>query len=292
MRTFDRGQKKNTINGRLRGHLRAVRRSYNAKKLKESEMFKGKTVLVTGSADGIGKETAMMLAQRGADLVLCDILKEKLTETTGEIRALGANCEGYDVDITKRIEVEKMVEKATGVFGKIDFLVNNAGGPLGAPYELEKITDEDWDRVLDVNLKGSFICCRAVVPLMVKNKSGSIVNVSSSSARDGGEVTGIAYVAAKAGVIGITRHLARRLAPFNIRVNSVAPGFTLTSESQRARAKTAAYQERLKKSLATAVMKRNGESREIASGICFLLSEEASFITGTTLDVNGGRYFS
>jgi NAD(P)-dependent dehydrogenase (short-subunit alcohol dehydrogenase family) len=255
-------------------------------------MFEGKVALVTGSADGIGKVTAKMLAERGADVVLCDILEEKLEQTRKELETLGGKCLAYRVDVTSSSEVDHMVEDAVAKLGTIHYLVNNAGGPLGAPYELDKTTDDDWDRVVDANLKGAFICCRAVVPVMMRNNFGAIVSVSSSSARDGGAVTSVAYVAAKAGVIGITRNLARRLAPFNIRVNAVAPGLTLTSETQRARVLGDDHKDRRERSLATAVMKRYGEAHEIASGICFLLSDEASFTTGTTLDVDGGRHFA
>jgi NAD(P)-dependent dehydrogenase (short-subunit alcohol dehydrogenase family) len=255
-------------------------------------MFKGKVAWVTGSADGLGKATAMMIAQRGGNLVLCDVLEEKLERTRKEIEALGRRCLAYKVDVTQRSQVDGMVTDAISKLGKIEFLVNNAGGPFGIPREIEAVTDEDWDRVVDVNLKGTFICCRAVVPAMKQSQFGVIVSVSSSAARDGGELSSPAYAAAKAGVMGITRNLARQLAPFNIRVNAVAPGLTLTSDTVRARVLSEDYRERRERSFESALMKRYGEPREIASGICFLLSEEASFITGATLDVSGGRYFT
>ncbi|RJQ59920.1 MAG: SDR family oxidoreductase [Desulfobacteraceae bacterium] len=255
-------------------------------------MFENRVAWVTGSADGMGKTTAMTMAQRGADLILCDILEEKLERTRQEIQALGRKCLAYKVDITQRSQVDGMVADAISKLGTIDFLVNNAGGPLGIPREIEAETDEDWDRVVNVNLKGAFICCRAVVPVMKEKRLGGIVSVASSAARDGGDVTGPAYAAAKAGVVGITRNLARQLAPFNIRVNAVAPGLTLTSDTQRARMMSEAYRERREKSVAATVLKRCGEPGEIAGAICFLLSEEASFITGTTLDVSGGKYFA
>lgn len=255
-------------------------------------MFNNKVALVTGSADGMGKVTAMMIAQRGGNLILCDILEEKLERTRKEMQVLDRRCLAYKVDVTQRSQVEDMVSDAISKLGKIDYLVNNAGGPLGIPPEIERESDEDWDRVVDVNLKGTFICCRAVVPVMKQNQYGAIVSVSSSAARDGGGVTGPAYAAAKAGVIGITRNLARQLAPFNIRVNAVAPGLTLTSDTQRARMMSEAYRERREQSVASTVMKRCGEPKEIAGAICFLLSEEASFMTGVTLDVSGGKYFA
>ena len=255
-------------------------------------MFEGKVALVTGSADGLGKVTAMMLAERGADLVLCDVLEEKLEQARKKIEALGRKCLACLADVTLRSEVEHMVGSAVDRFAKIDFWVNNAGGPLFGPREIEEITDEEWDRVVDVNLKGAFICCRAVVPVMKRGKSGAIVNLSSAAARDGGGGSGPAYVAAKAGIIGLTRNLARDLAPFNIRVNAVAPGLTLTSDTQRARVFSDAFQERLERMSNPVAMKRCAEPQEIASVICFLLSNEASFITGVTLDVSGGRCFA
>jgi NAD(P)-dependent dehydrogenase (short-subunit alcohol dehydrogenase family) len=255
-------------------------------------MFEGRVALVTGSADGLGKATAMMLAQRGANLVLCDVLGEKLEQTRREIEASGRRNLAYKVDVTLRAEVDQMVEDVVRKLGRIDYLVNNAGGPFGAPREIEETSDQDWDKVLDVNLKGSFVCCRAVVPVMKRQQFGVIVSLSSSTARDGGDVAGPAYAAAKAGIIGLTRNLARQLALFNIRVNAVAPGLTLASDTLRARVMSDAYRERRERSLASAVMKRYGEPQEIASSICFLVSEESSFITGVTLDVSGGRYFA
>jgi len=255
-------------------------------------MFEKKVALVTGSADGLGKATALMLAKGGADLVLCDLLGEKVEQTGKEIQALGRKSLAYRVDVTVRSEVERMVEDAIQRFGRIDLLVNNAGGPFTVPRDIEAVSDEDWHRVIHVNLTGTFVCCRAVVPVMKRNQFGSIVSVSSSAARDGGDLSSPAYAAAKAGVIGLTRNLARHVASFNIRVNAVAPGLTLTSETQRARVLSEAYRERRERSFASALMKRYGEPREIASGICFLLSEEASFITGVTMDVSGGRYFA
>jgi NAD(P)-dependent dehydrogenase (short-subunit alcohol dehydrogenase family) len=255
-------------------------------------MFEGKVALVTGSADGLGKVTAIMLAQRGADLVLCDVLEEKLEQTCKEIEVLGRKCLACRADVTLRSEVEHMVGSAVNRFAKIDLLVNNAGGPMFGPREIEESTDEEWDRVLDVNLKGAFICCRAVVPVMKREKSGAIVSLSSAGARDGGGGGGPAYVAAKAGIIGLTHNLARHLAPFNIRVNAVAPGLTLTSDTQRTRVFSDAYHERLQRTLDSVAMKRCAEPQEIASVICFLLSNDASFITGVTLDVSGGRCFT
>jgi NAD(P)-dependent dehydrogenase (short-subunit alcohol dehydrogenase family) len=255
-------------------------------------MLEGKVALVTGSADGLGKVTAMMLAQRGTDLVLCDILGEKLEQTRKEIEALNRKCLAYQVDVTLRSEVDPMVRDAVGRLGRIDLLVNNAGGSLGSAWEIEEISDGDWDRVVDVNLKGAFICCRAVVPVMKHSNFGAIVNVSSSAARNGGYSNGPAYAAAKAGLIGLTRNLARQLALFNIRVNAVAPGLTLTSDTMRARILSDAYREQRMLVLGSTVMKRYGEPREVASAICFLLSDEASFITGITLDVSGGGHFA
>jgi len=255
-------------------------------------MFENRVALVTGSADGLGKATAMMLAKGGADLVLCDILEEKVEQTRTEIESLGRRCVAYQVDVTARSGVERMVEDAVKRFGRIDLLVNNAGGPFAVPREIESVSDEDWNRVIHVNLTGTFVCCRAVVPTMKQNQFGSIVSISSSAARDGGDLSSPAYAAAKAGVIGLTRNLARQLAPFNIRVNAVAPGLTLTSEAQKERVMSEAYRERRERSFASALMKRYGEPREIASTICFLLSEESSFITGATLDASGGRYFA
>ncbi|RJQ59908.1 MAG: SDR family oxidoreductase [Desulfobacteraceae bacterium] len=255
-------------------------------------MFEGKVACVTGSADGLGKAAAMMLAKGGADLVLCDLLGEKLEQTNREIEAMDRKSLACRVDVTVPSEVEKMVEEAVKRFGRIDFLVNNAGGPFAIPRDIEAVSDEDWHRVIHVNLTGTFVCCRAVVPVMKRHQFGSIVSVSSSAARDGGELSSPAYAAAKAGVIGLTRNLARQLSSSNIRVNAVAPGLTLTSEAQKARVLSEDYRERRERSFESALMKRYGEPREIASGICFLLSEEASFITGVTLDVSGGRYFA
>jgi NAD(P)-dependent dehydrogenase (short-subunit alcohol dehydrogenase family) len=181
-----------------------------------------------------------------------------------------------------------MVQKTAEAFGRIDILVNNAGGGFNLPNKLEEITDEIWDRVVDANLKGTFICSRAVAPYMKQQKSGRIINLSSKAGRYGGELTGIQYSSAKAGVMGLTRQLAKDLGPFGITSNAIAPGLALSSPRVEKLWMERKTEEERKATIQAIPLRRLSTVDEQASVILFLASDDASYVSGVTIDVNGG----
>ncbi len=245
--------------------------------------MKGKVVLVTGGAAGIGKATAQRFVEEGAQVVICD-----MNAATGEATAAELGVAFYQVNVTSQAEVRAWVEAVIAGYGRIDVLVNNAGivrdGQLVKFKEGElvgQMAETDFDLVVSVNLKGVFNCTQAVAPQMVKQGSGVILNASSVVGLDGnfGQTN---YVATKAGVIGMTKVWARELGRFGIRVNAVAPGFTATEILSAMPEKIIAGMK------ARTPLGRMGEPRDIANAYLFLASDEASFITGETLRVDGG----
>ncbi len=241
----------------------------------------GKVALITGAAQGIGKAIALMLAKNGADIVVSDINLEKAQETSREIEAMGRRSMAIKVDVSKSEEVEQMVEKIINEFGKIDILVNNAG--ITRDKLILRMTEEDWDAVLNVNLKGTFNCTKAVIRHMSKQKSGKIVNIASVSGEMGnpGQAN---YSASKAGVIGFTKTIAREFAQRGINVNAIAPGYIETPMTDILPEKV---KEELKKMIP---LERLGKPEDVAQAVLFLVSEASSYITGQVLNVNGGLY--
>jgi len=250
--------------------------------------LKDRVAIVTGAAQGIGQATALRFAREGAHVVVCDLQPGAVKKVAEEIEKLGRRSLWFETDVSRTEQVEAMVRKTVETFGRIDILVNNAGGSFNLPNRLEEVTDEVWDRVVDVNLKGAFICSRAVAPHMKKQKSGRIVNLSSKAGRYGGELTGIQYSSSKAGVMGLTRQLAKDLGPFGITANAIAPGLALSSprveELWRER-KTEAERQAV---LQAIPLRRLSTVEEQASVILFLASDDASYVSGVTIDVNGG----
>lgn len=247
--------------------------------------FKDKVVLVTGGAAGIGRATALRFTEEGAQVVICD-----LNETIGleTINLLGAKASFYSVNVASREDVQKWVDAVVTKYGRIDVLVNNAGvlrdGQLVKVKEgqlVGQLTEFDFDLVVSINLKGVFNCTQAVVPVMIKQGGGVVLNATSIVGLDGnfGQTN---YVATKSGVIGMTKVWARELGKYNIRVNAVAPGFTATEMI------TAMPEKVLEGMRSHTPLGRLGEPRDIANAYAFLASDEASFITGETLRVDGG----
>jgi 3-oxoacyl-[acyl-carrier protein] reductase len=241
----------------------------------------GKVALVTGAAQGIGKAVALLLAQNGADLVVSDINLEKAEETAKEIQALGRRAAAIKVDVAKLDDVEKMVAATLSQFGQIDILINNAG--IARDKLILRMTEEDWDAVLNINLKGTFNCTKAVVRHMSKQRSGKIVNIASVVGEMGNAGQGN-YAASKAGVIGFTKTIAREFAQRGINVNAIAPGYVETPM-------TDALPEKAKEELKRLIpMDRLGKPEDVAQAVLFLVSDVSSYITGQVLNVNGGIY--
>ena len=248
--------------------------------------FKGKVAIVTGAGSkiGIGQASALAFAREGAAVVVTDVDLQGAERTAHSIGQLGVQSLAVKVDVTNPQEVESLVEKTLNAFGRIDILVNNAG--ITQPIRVLDTTVEDWDRVLAVNLKGTFLCSKAVLPTMIAQKFGRIVNLSSVSAKRGGGVYGGAhYSAAKAGILGFSKALAREVAEFGITVNSVTPGLIATDI--RGGLEAPGRQLELSKDIPC---KRMGTPQEVAASIAFLASDEAGYITGEEIDINGGSH--
>jgi 3-oxoacyl-[acyl-carrier protein] reductase len=241
--------------------------------------LKDKVAIVTGAGQGIGREIALTFAREGAKVVVSDIT-EKIHEVVREIEALGSQALAVKCDVSKLSDAENMVNETIKKFGKVDILVNNAGiFPFKAFTEM---TEADWDKVLNVNLKGTFNCTKAVVPHMIKQKYGKIINISSIA----GTVVGFQqlthYCASKAGIVGFTKALALELAPYGINVNAIAPGPIETPGTQVLGKET---YEQMKKAIPIG---RWGKPSEIANVALFLASEDSSLITGQCIVADGG----
>jgi 3-oxoacyl-[acyl-carrier protein] reductase len=250
--------------------------------------FTGKVALVTGSGQGIGKATAILLAQRGASIV-CNSTSETCEQTAKEISATGGKAIAIRADVADTNAVEEMVAHAMKEFKHIHILVNNAGGtkPVPADPKIEDINEEDWDRVMAVNLKGTYNCIKFVVPDMRKMKYGKIINVGSGAGIMWSRSGVHPYAAAKAGVMGFTRQLAKELGPLGINVNCVAPG--LIQVRPRTDRNQSAYYEKAKLS-ETVALGRPGQPIEVANVIAFFASDDASYVTGQTIIVDGGHW--
>lgn len=245
----------------------------------------GKTALVTGGNTGIGREIALVLAQAGADVALT-YFSNPGEQTVTEIRALGRKSLALRMDATDSAEVNQVVpELASALDGHIDILVNNAGFMVGR-VPVAEMSDEHWHEVIDVNLSSAFYCCRATLPYM-QSGWGRIVNMSSLAARNGGGSGAVAYAAAKAGLLGLTRGLAKELAPKGITVNAVAPGLILETPFHETFNTEAGRQA----AIAGIPLKRGGVPNDVAGAVLFLVSDLAAFITGEVTEINGGAWF-
>jgi len=244
-----------------------------------------RVIIVTGGATGIGKVYSQRLAQAGARVVIADLKGEDAIRIAGELKSTGGEVIAMETDISQEDSTARMAEAAVQTYGSIDGLVNNAG--LMSQLERRpwhQIPVAEWDRVMAVNLRGMFLSCLAVYPQMKKQGSGSIVNVSSSSALEG-TLGRLHYRTSKAGVIGFTRALARELGAENIRVNALAPGLTL-SDTQVA-SSDPAY---IKKAAEGRSLPRAQFPDDLVGAVMFLLSDASAFITGQTLNVDGGKF--
>jgi len=251
---------------------------------------KDKVIVLTGAASGIGRSTAVLFAKEGAIQVLSDIDEEGLKETLDLIEDGKDKISIMKVDVRNPEEVKKMIDSTFEKHGRIDILIVNAGVVRVGP--VETFPDEDYDLLIDVNLKGTHYTCKYAVPYFKKQKSGSIITLASVAAHIG-QVAHANYCSTKAGVLGYTRALALDLAPYNVRVNSVSPGATDTPMLQsdvakQARDRGVSYEEIKKEFESEGVMGRWATPEEIAAGILFLATEESSYITGADLRIDGG----
>ncbi len=241
--------------------------------------LKGKIAIVTGGAQGIGKTIATQLAQEGANVVIADVMEEVAKSTAQEISQKGSEAISIGVDVSILSSVEEMVKKTLDKFGRIDILVNNAG--ITRDALVMRMKEEDWDLVLNINLKGAFNCIKVVSPVMMKQKAGKIVNIASIVGIIGnaGQAN---YSASKGGLIALTKTCARELAGRRINVNAVAPGFIQTSMTERL---SAQVKEKLSSQIPFGEI---GKPEDVASAVLFLVSEKASYITGEVIKVDGG----
>lgn len=243
------------------------------------ETFSGQTALITGAGTGIGKAIALELAAKGCDVAICGRRIEPLAETAAEIEALGRKALYASVDVSSNEAVTSFVTDVIAKFGKLDILINNAG--VTRDNLLMRMSEEEWDSVIDTNLKGAFLFSKAVSRPMMKQRAGSIVNISSVVG-----ITGNAgqcnYTASKAGLIALTKSMAKELSSRGIRVNAVAPGFIKSQMTEKL------SQELCDALLGNIPAGRLGEPEDIAKAVAFLCSPDASYITGQTISVNGG----
>ena len=242
--------------------------------------LKDRVAIVTGGARGIGKAIVLTLIREGAKVAIVDVDKGGLETLQNEIEKNKGDIINISCDITKSSEVKEMVSQVKRSFGRIDILVNNAG--IIRRGTIETVTEEDWDRVIEVNLKGTFNCCKAVVDIMKQQGYGKIVNVSSIAGKMGDITSAPGYGPSKAGVDALTKTLARQLAPYHINVNAVSPHAIETEMSAQW------SEERRKEIIASIPLGRLGKPEDVAEAVLFLASDAASFITGEILDVNGG----
>ncbi len=249
-----------------------------------SKDLAGKVAIITGARRGMGRTHALALAKAGAKVVVSDISSEDCQIVVGEIKKSGGEAMAIECDVSKKEEVEKMVKLTIDKWGKLDILVNNAGIVQSKPF-LE-LTEEDWDKTIDINLKGYFFCAQAAAREMVKQKSGAIVNIASvAMGQVGVGFSGIThYCASKGGIVAMTEALAGELAPYNIRVNAIAPGAIDTPMSASAKTDP----KMLEMTLNMIPLHRMGKAEEIASTVLFLTSAASSYITGSIVVVDGG----
>ncbi len=242
----------------------------------------GRVAVVTGAGLGLGREISKRLAQNGAKVIANDVMEDNVKETVAQIKSEGNEAEYVIADISSWDDASSLIEKAVKAFGKVEILVNNAG--VTRDMLMRDMKESDWDKVLDINLKGAFNCCKFATPHMVAQKYGKIVNLSSRAHL--GNPGQANYSSSKAGIIGLTKSMAMEFGRYNINVNAVAPGM-INTEGVRGLAKYEAVVERAVK---ITPLKRIGEPEDVANLIHFLVSDYSNYITGEIIHITGGRY--
>jgi len=248
-------------------------------------LLDGKVVIVTGGGHGIGKAYCLGIAREGGAAVVADIDEQAADGVAKAIKDSGGKALAAKVDVANFTSCQEMAKKTLDAFDKIDGLINNAAIFMSVPAEKgdwQEITEEAWDRIMAVNVKGLWLCSKAVVPAMQQRKQGSVVNISSNMAFNGG-LTMMHYVTSKAAVVGFSRVLARELGSDNIRVNTLAPGSTMSEEKA-----TAEALKNYQRSASTRILKRIEQPEDLVGTALYLLSDLSTFVTGQTILVNGG----
>lgn len=244
--------------------------------------LEGKRAIITGGASGFGKEAALLFAEEGADVVILDLDLKGANIIAEDIRSLGRKSLAVAMDVSKEDSVKNGFEKGIDFLKKVDILVNCAG--LGRSAKIQDLSLEEWMYVINVNMTGTFLCCREIIQHMIDNKYGKIVNLASICAQTG-RLVGVDYAASKSGVVGITRALALQVAPDGINVNAIAPGPVATPLFEKNYTP-----ETVDKLMSTIPYKRRGLPRDIANLILFLSSDDAEWITGEVVAINGGAF--
>ena len=252
--------------------------------------FRDKVAVITGSANGIGRATAKILAGEGAHLVAVDINSPALASLAEEVEAANGSVITMEVDVLDSPQVERMVDSIVGRLGRIDILVNAVGGSTiiqNSTAVVDDLTLEEWDSVIQFNLKGTFLCTKAALRQMKKQGEGKIVNFSSIAGHGQSEASS-AYAAAKAGIMAFTKKVAREAGPYGITCNAIAPGRTLTERIERRWEQMS--EEAKQRSVEAVPLGRLAQPEDQAKVVAFLASADADYVTGVTIDVSGGRY--
>ena len=249
--------------------------------LKKLFSCEGKTAVVTGSAQGLGQVLALGLAQFGAKLILADITYPD--ETARQVEAMGADCVAVQTDITDELQVENLAASALSASGKVDILINNAGISQLSYTPTERLPVEEWDRIVKINLRGTFLCCQKIGKHMIEGGGGSIINMATTAGITG-VVRAPAYCASKAGVILLTKSLALEWARYHIRVNAIAPHYLETELTRGLRESAKVY----KALIGQIPLRRFGKTSELVGAVIFLCSEASSYVTGAVVPVDGG----
>ncbi len=253
--------------------------------------LKEKVSIITGAGGGLGLVFCRSFLREGAIVIMTDVSEDYLSNGASELGEYKDRIRTKILDVTDRDQVQRVMKEVYDEYGRIDVLVNNAGGGLHAPKELDSIKEEHWNLVVDVNLKGTFLCCQAAIEYMKKNKSGRIINMSSIGGKTASIVSNVAYAAAKGGINSMTRRLALEAGAWGINVNAIAPGTVLSG--QRMIDVWNELDEYQKKTILDAIpLGRLSTAQEQADVIVFLAEEASRYITGAIIDVNGGRFMA
>lgn len=254
--------------------------------------FDNKTAVITGGASGFGKAFALAFAGEGSNVVLADVDRTAMERTAAELEKMRPGCAAWRTcDVVDASQVDQTMQYALDKFGTLDILVNNAGGGLGVPKAtVDQVEEAHWDRVVDINLKGTFLCTRSACRHMKNAGYGKMVNLASIAARMGGKISSVHYVAAKGAIMALTRQVALEMGSYGINVNAIAPSLVLTGERVQNLWHTHKTEEQRQAFLDSVPLGRLASMEDVAQVVLFLCSDQAGYLTGLTVDVNGGLF--